>query len=167
MQNRYVSEEVLSICLANHSFINEIRVISFPHKNSHKIYIRYNMKSSLYILYSPILRVMWSIQGAYMWIQNFAELLMNSSCSKFPQKLYIKIPLLLPPFNCAPTYTFSPYEKNWSLFLIHQPDWNQSKRYDDLALSLLYRNVPQKVLRLYNNDGDFRGILSPRAKALQ
>lgn len=41
------------------------------------------------------------------------------------------------------------------------------KRYDDLALSLLYRNVPQKVLRLYNNDGDFRGILSPRAKALQ
>lgn len=38
---------------------------------------------------------------------------------------------------------------------------------DDLALSLLYRNVPQKVLRLYNNDGDFRGILSPRAKALQ
>lgn len=50
MQNRCVSEEVLSICLANHSFINEIREISFPLKNSHKIYIRYNTKSLLYII---------------------------------------------------------------------------------------------------------------------
>lgn len=112
MQNRYVSEEVLSICLANHSFINEIRVISFPHKNSHKIYIRYNMKSSLYILYSPILRVMWSIQGAYMWIQNFAELLMNSSCSKFPQKLYNKNPSSPPSIQlCSDLHIFSLWKK--------------------------------------------------------
>lgn len=66
MQNRYVSEEVLSICLANHSFINEIRVISFPHKNSHKIYIRYNMKSSLYIILTNFKSHVKHTRGIYV-----------------------------------------------------------------------------------------------------
>lgn len=112
MQNRCVSEEVLSICLANLSFINEIRVISFPHKNCHKIYIRYNMESLLYILYSPILRVMWSIQGIYVWTQNFTELLMNILCSKFPQKLYNYNPSTLSSIQlCSHLHIFSLWKK--------------------------------------------------------
>lgn len=57
---------------------------------------------------------------------------MNISCSKFPQKLYnynlhsIVLPLT----------HFLTMKKNWSLFLIHQLDWSQSKCYDDLAFSL-------------------------------
>lgn len=80
----------MSICLANHSFINEIREISFPLKNSHKIYIRYNTKSLLYIIILTNFKsyIIRHIQGACVWIQNFTELLMNISCSKFPQKLY-------------------------------------------------------------------------------
>lgn len=164
MQNRCVSEEVLSICLANHSFINEIlfkeRLVS-PTRIPIKFTSDITRNHYYTLLYSPILRVIRSIQGACVWIQNFTELLMNISCSKFPQKLYnynlhsIVLPLT----------HFLTIKKNWSLFLIHQADWSQSKCYDDLAYSHSYRNVQEKVLRLQNNDGDFWCKLSPRAKS--
>lgn len=46
---------------------------------------------------------------------------------------------------CSHLHIFSLWKKNWSLFLIHQRDWSQSKCYDDLAYSHSYRNVQEKV----------------------
>lgn len=110
------------------------------------------------LLYSPILRVIRSIQGACVWIQNFTELLMNISCSKFPQKLYNynlhSIVLPLTHFlTMKKKLILIPYTSSW-LEPIKVLRWSSF---------LTHIEMSRKKCR----DGDFWCKLSPRAKALQ